>query len=827
VESGNRGIGWKIKWVNIENCERNSTSLPTLHNQIKVIMQKIFENPAANSFMLKRILAVVLVFIVITGFTSSIHKRADNDTKSGNPLIFPIPLETQIRNGKFIIDKNTYILLAEDKKHNDDFIARSMFNEMVDKHKFPLTIARKSSISMKDKFILIGDISNPLVRAYCEKNKLLAYLKSLGEEGYVLSVNENHVVVAGNTKTGAFYGFQSLRQIIHNDGEKIAVPQLLVKDKPAYEFRGIRLYVPGPENIPYFKRFIKDFVALYKFNKIIMEFNANMRLDSRPELNIGTIEFARYLNFSRLNRPVGPNGEGQTSSHHDAADGRILEKEEVANLVDYIRKYNIEVIPELPSLTHSYYLLFGNEHLAESMHYEYPDNYCPSKPEVYDIYFDVLDEYIEVIKPAMIHVGHDEWRMEKDHCVLCRGKDYGELFAGDLNKIHGYLAKKGIRTAIWGDHILESMRGVGYRERKTKTGYEYKIPGALRPEQVKKSIPKDILMLNWAWGDINNDKQYSDFGFRQIYGNMRPDIDKINERASISGVLGGAASSWAAATELNDGKDLLFDYLGVANLLWSKHYLDYENLVLAVEPLIGDIRAKLSGKELPSDVGSRVSPIDISSHFNTSLSNGIDNVEYSNLIIGELKAGNKKFVLGSHKQRDKKAISVITSQNAGSRSVEGIKINKDVNSLLFLHACANKASNIKSYFSIHNHIETAQLLGWYEVVYEDGIIVTIPLRYGLNILDWTWRNRLGNNTDTNQQKEYAYQASAVQCSSNPASPVTFFAYEWENPRYGVPVSEINIKSAKYVDGNENAVILLAVSISSTVALEDVKVAEDY
>jgi hypothetical protein len=70
-----------------------------------------------------------------------------------------------------------------------------------------------------------------------------------------------------------------------------------------------------------------------------------MHLDRHPELNIGAIQFARHLNMNRLDRPPGIHMEFQNSSHQDNADGGILEKAEVADLVNYMRQYNIEVIP--------------------------------------------------------------------------------------------------------------------------------------------------------------------------------------------------------------------------------------------------------------------------------------------------------------------------------------------------------------------------------------------------------------------------------------------------------------------------------------------------
>ena len=47
----------------------------------------------------------------------------------------------------------------------------------------------------------------------------------------------------------------------------------------------------------------------------------------------------------------------QNSSHQDCCDGSFLEKEEVADLVRWVKKYHIDLVPQLPSFTHSYYLL--------------------------------------------------------------------------------------------------------------------------------------------------------------------------------------------------------------------------------------------------------------------------------------------------------------------------------------------------------------------------------------------------------------------------------------------------------------------------------------
>jgi hypothetical protein len=306
-----------------------------------------------NILLMKKlffIYGLISAFLLTTNTLNSIDIKPGTNisflqegTNKENPLIFPIPSEIQINEGTLNIDKTTFIMIPEKNNKTDDFLSGLIFNELVDKFEQPLTIIKKATFTDKDKFILIGDLTNPLVKIYCEKNNLLPSLKGLGTEGYILSVTGNNIIVAANNKNGALYGLESLRQIIIKNGQSITVHHLLVKDSPQYPFRGIKLYLPGRNNIPFFKRFIKDFVALYKYNKIILELNANMRLEKHPELNIGTVEFERHLNFSRLDRPPGLHKEFQNSSHQDNGDGEILEKEEVADLVSYIRKFNIEV----------------------------------------------------------------------------------------------------------------------------------------------------------------------------------------------------------------------------------------------------------------------------------------------------------------------------------------------------------------------------------------------------------------------------------------------------------------------------------------------------
>jgi hypothetical protein len=703
------------------------------------------------------------------------------------PLIFPIPQEMEVLTGAFRLDEHTPILLPEKPSQQDLRLARFLTAELSDWYGFGIRLEHVSSLPAGRRFILMGSTANPLVKQYCANHQI----ENKIPEGYVLRVDERQVVVAGADDRGAFYGLQSLRQLIRRERGEVRIAGVRVRDWPYKPFRGVKLFLPGRENLAFFRRFLRDFVALYKFNTVILEMNAAMRFDRHPELNAGWIEFAKTLNYSRRDRPRGPGMQYQDSAHHDTGEGGVLEKNEVAEIVRFAAENQIEVIPEVPSLTHSYYLLTRHRELAEISNAEWPDTYCPSNPKSYELLFDVLDEYIDVMHPRMIHVGHDEWRMPTGVCQRCAGKDPRELFAQDLRKIYDHLQEKGVRVAIWGDHLMEDLRGRRIRKVVSPSGFIYYAPGGLSPDQVNKWIPKDILMFNWFWRDgqpgqgESADLKLEQWGFRQVYGNFKPSLLNYGRRSARPGVIGGAPSSWAATTEFNIGKDQLYDFAGCANLLWSRQWPEQNQLTEIVQALMPRIRRNLGGRSLPSADGDPVLPVDISSHFN-------------------LRAADTKTGLVSKLSLSVKDGILVSGGDGLPHEVTGLKIGEDVSSLIFLHACAKPAGNAKVDSYVYNAADTADLLGWYEVVYEDGFVETVPLRYGVNILDWNWRQDPGPG-------RYVYRADPVDCG------VTCFAFEWVNPRFGKVIREVHLKaSTGFIDAKgrtipDNPILLTAIS----------------
>jgi hypothetical protein len=745
---------------------------------------------------LKKWLCSALIQVILIMFFNGSAIKVD----AAEPLIFPIPQEMKLTNDRFSLDETVSIIVPLSASDKDISLAHFLVAELSDKYGIAIKTDTRSDIPVNKKVIILGAITNPMIKKYCEDRKLEISGKRPGPEGYILQVKNNLVVIAGWDDPGAFFGLQSLRQLLMAGNGK-SIQGVEVTDWPNMSYRGIRLYVPGPENIAFFKRFLKDFMALYKYNKVIMEVNC-MRLDKHPEVNAGWIEFSKYMQYTRSNSTLGLHGEEKNSSHYDAGDGYIIEKEELRDIVKYANQNFIEVIPEIPSLTHGYYLLTRHPELAEYPGDKWPDTYCPSNPASYDLMFDVYDEYLEVIQPKMVHIGHDEWwGAPMGVCPFCKDKDYSILFAQDVLKIHNYFSRKGIRIAMWGDYLLESVRRKDYQDRISSTGLKYRTPGAVRPEIVKEMIPKDILIFNWFWDDLDKEMELYNFGFTQVFGNFTPAISHWEERIKKTAISGGAPSAWASTNEFTFGKDLVLDFLGCANLLWSTHMIDKMELGEIVRGMMHFVRTGFSGERVPSEDGDPVIPVDISSKVNLKPGSGIYGFNTGLLKSGDIKSRSMAFKLVNSSNTTGSSLIAVSSVGRDKSimpgTVDGIPVNEDVSSLIFLHACAIPAANQKAYFNIPNFFDSADLLGWYEIVYEDGYKENAPIQYGVNILEWNPGGEKSVDTregDTgSQQSAYCYAADPVDCSADRKNnPVTFFAFEWVNKRFGKVIKEVNL-----------------------------------
>jgi len=638
---------------------------------------------------------------------------------------------------------------------------------------------------------------------------------SLPEEGYRLTVTKAGVRLEGADARGLFWGVVSLLQLISAGDGQAVVRRATILDWPRHPFRGVHVYIPAREDIPFFKRYIRYFLADHKMNTIFLEVGAGMELKKHPEVNEGYARFAQDI-LARGDRPKGPQDRFQNSTHHEVAGGSFLTQEEVRDLVDYARRHEIEVIPEIQGLTHVYHLLAGHRELAELPEAEWPDAYCPSNPATYDLLFDVMGEYVEVIRPTRVHIGHDEWRAG-GLCPRCKGRT-AQLFADDVAKMHRWLTDRGIGVMMWGDHYVKEHDGNARSTRSEGLWYDYP-----QTYEAIERAPRDIILLNWSYSMSEKiEDELGRQGFRQIYGNFSPERfspEEWNRRSAKPYILGGEVSTWTEANEFCLGKDgILHSMLFAANSLWAFHHLESAEQAVLLRDLFIPLRERLSGTPSPALQAPKSAfvAIDLKSSTNVALPAGLAGMKRARKDrfpvpfkvtsrCLQLRREGEPTVQDEGARRGARAVARADAALPGAdeeearkawdapptdapTAIEGIRVSGKARSLVFLQACAGTGRHGRTFSSIGRVADSSERIGFYRIHYQDGRTVEVDIRYGQNVARPDARAGSGRDAA-------CYFAVPVFLGDRKLGR-TLYAFEWVNPRPKVAVRSVDFVATK-------------------------------
>lgn len=630
--------------------------------------------------------------------------------------------------------------------------------------------------------VAVGGVDEPAIAARLQRHPELRP-ETLPAEGYLLAIDQAGVTVGGADSHGCLYGFAAAMQVLVSAGSEGALPWLEVRDWPYKPMRGAHFYLPGRDNLPFF-RDVLAWMASLRYNTLFLEVGGAMRYHRHPEINEG---WARLVTELRA-LPGGPPGLNRfvsvpkDSPHTETGRGGWLEQAEVAELVQYARSLGIEVIPELQSLSHAYYLLAAHPELAERAWDPWPDTYCPSDPRSYELYFDVLEEAIEVFQPRMVHIGHDE-AYTFGVCDRCRNKSGADLLAGDLNRIHGFLASKGIRTVLWADKLESIITGGvdhGGRARRSVSAARQTDYTMRETYQAVDFVPKDMLAMDWYWClDQHSERYLLEKGFEVIFGNFGDNYQpqtflNWDIRSASDRVVGAEVSTWCDVSEYALGHNRsLFNLLFSANMLWWRHYRDRERQatldeVARRQPLA---RSALGGSSLPSLGGGESRTIALG-HALNAVSEVVSDA------AGEWTGtGGVPFELSQREAQ-------VSGQSPDSPPVP---IGGPARSLVFLHYCRT-ARRPKATWTIPDPLgrDDGSRLGYYRVTYDDGMVETVELCVGDNIALAT--AAFGDDTASSP----FWGQPAWTGRDREGRAVTLWAHEWVNPKPEQPIADVRL-----------------------------------
>ena len=308
-------------------------------------------------------------------------------------------------------------------------------------------------------------------------------------EGYVLTVNQKGITIAGNSAAGVFYGIQTLRKSLFTDSIVYSqfLPAVRISDAPRFAWRGMHLdcsrhFFP----VAFVKKFI-DLLALHNMNV----FHWHLTDDQGWRIEIKKWPRLTTIGSKRSGTIIGTNSDLDDGIPY----GGYYTQAELREVVAYAAARHITIVPEIDMPGHMLAALAAYPELGctggpyQVGHYwgVYKDVLCVGNPRVYEFVQDVLMEVMDIFPSKVIHIGGDETPSEKwQHCKKCNeiyikktleGRVAGQI-EGDsdgprtmpvypyeemvrsvlqpyfTNKVFNILASKGRRALGW-DEILD------------------------------------------------------------------------------------------------------------------------------------------------------------------------------------------------------------------------------------------------------------------------------------------------------------------------------------------------------------------------------------
>ncbi|WP_025764757.1 beta-N-acetylhexosaminidase [Dyadobacter tibetensis] len=293
----------------------------------------------------------------------------------------------------------------------------------------------------------------------------------LGEEGYRLLVTPKGVNIQARTAKGAFYGVQSLLQLlpveIFSDkkvgGVKWQIPLVSIQDVPRFSYRGLMLDVSRHfMPIDFVKKYI-DLIALHKQN----QFHWHLTDDQGWRIEIKQYPRLTEVGSQRKQTMKGHYTDGQ---YDGKPYGGYYTQEEIKEVIQYAAERFVNVIPEIELPGHALAALASYPHLGNNPDqiYEvgtrwgvYDEVFMP-REETFTFWENVLTEVINLFPSKYIHIGGDEcpkdqWMHSRFAQELIKKenlKDEHGLQSYVITRIDQFITSKGRRMIGW-DEILE------------------------------------------------------------------------------------------------------------------------------------------------------------------------------------------------------------------------------------------------------------------------------------------------------------------------------------------------------------------------------------
>ena len=263
-----------------------------------------------------------------------------------------------------------------------------------------------------------------------------------GVEAYALEVRANEVVCAGRELAGAFYGLQTLCQLIRANRQGTGIPAVGIRDWPSLRWRC----------------FQDDMTRGPSSTLETLEYEAAM--GAYLKLNLMTF-YMEYQYAFKKHPKIGPtNGS--------------LSPENLSELVRFVKPLQMDILGNQQSFGHFGWILRHPEYADLR---ENSDVLTPAREKTYKLLDDMYSEVCPLLPFPWFNVCCDEtWGLGTGPSRELTNKlGVGGVYVGHIRRVHDLLKDKyQKRMMMWGDIILQ------------------------HPDKLEQ-VPKDTIMLTWGY----------------------------------------------------------------------------------------------------------------------------------------------------------------------------------------------------------------------------------------------------------------------------------------------------------------------------------------
>ncbi len=275
-------------------------------------------------------------------------------------------------------------------------------------------------------------------------NITLGISKDINKEGYKLEIDDSSIKILGGSKTGVYYGIQTLIQLINTSSKgkesSISLPMGIIEDLPRFPYRGLMIDVA--RNFQSKESIMKmiDLMGYYKLNKLHFHLanDEGWRLDIKQIPELTSLGAFRGYTKDEQDNLYPAYGSGHDPHSINSYGNGFYTRQDYIEILQYAKKNHVEVIPEIVMPGHARaaikamearYFALKDESKKEAEKYlltdfddsskynsvqNYTDNViCVGRESVYTFLNTVIKEIISIYEEAeapltMIHTGGDE-----------------------------------------------------------------------------------------------------------------------------------------------------------------------------------------------------------------------------------------------------------------------------------------------------------------------------------------------------------------------------------------------------------------------------------